>query len=77
MQGGSEIGIVKKSNQVCFENSRDNGFIGSGVPCDLELKHRTAIGIGKADFAKDTADKLRYVVGILLINGNKHGLQPE
>jgi len=58
-QSGSKIEILKRNNNVCFEISIDNGFIESEEPCDFEAKHRTVIGIGKAVFVEDTADKIK------------------
>ncbi|SKA15129.1 hypothetical protein SAMN02745119_02880 [Trichlorobacter thiogenes] len=58
-QAGSKIEIIKRNNNVCFEISIDNGFIESEEPCDFEAKHRTVIGIGKAVFVEDTADKIK------------------
>ncbi|QOX81015.1 pyridoxamine 5'-phosphate oxidase family protein (plasmid) [Trichlorobacter lovleyi] len=58
-QAGSKIEILKRNNNVCFEISIDNGFIESEEPCDFEAKHRTVIGIGKAVFVEDTADKIK------------------
>lgn len=58
-QVGSKIEILKRNNNVCFEISIDNGFIESEEPCDFEAKHRTVIGIGKAVFVEDTADKIK------------------
>lgn len=58
-QAGSKIEILKRNNNVCFEISIDNGFIESEEPCDFEAKHRTVIGLGKAVFVEDTADKIK------------------
>jgi len=58
-QAGSKIEILKRNNNVCFEISIDNGFIESEEPCDFEAKHRTVIGMGKAVFVEDTADKIK------------------
>lgn len=58
-QAGSKIEIIQRNNNVCFEISIDNGFIESEEPCDFEAKHRTVIGIGKAVFVEDTADKIK------------------
>ena len=58
-QAGSKIEILKRNNNVCFEISIDNGFIESDEPCDFEAKHRTVIGIGKAVFVEDAADKIK------------------
>jgi nitroimidazol reductase NimA-like FMN-containing flavoprotein (pyridoxamine 5'-phosphate oxidase superfamily) len=58
-QAGSKIEILKRNNNVCFEISIDNGFIASDEPCDFEAKHRTVIGLGKAVFVEDTADKIQ------------------
>ena len=57
-QAGTKIDILKRNNNVCFEISIDNGFIVSDEPCDFEAKHRTVIGVGKAFFIEDEAEKV-------------------
>jgi uncharacterized protein len=56
---GTKIDIMKRNNNVCFEISIDQGIIESDVACDFEAKHRTVIGIGKAVFVKDDAEKIK------------------
>ena len=58
-QAGTKIEILKQNNNVCFEISIDNGFIVSDEPCDFEAKHRTVIGIGKAVFIENEAEKIK------------------
>lgn len=60
-QAGSKIDILKRNPNVCFEISVDNGFIESDEACDFEAKHRTVIGIGKALFVEDEAEKIRVL----------------
>lgn len=56
-QAGKKIEILKRNNNVCFEISVDHGIIESDAACDFEAKHRTVIGIGKAVFIEDEAEK--------------------
>lgn len=58
-QAGTKIEILKRNSNVCFEISIDNGFIVSDEPCDFEAKHRTVIGIGKAVFIENEAEKIK------------------
>jgi hypothetical protein len=55
---GSKIEIIKRNNNICFEISIDHGVIESDAACDFEAKHRTAIGVGKAVFVEDEAEKI-------------------
>ncbi len=58
-QAGTKIEILKRNSNICFEISIDNGFIESTESCDFEAKHRTVIGIGKAVFIEDVAEKIK------------------
>jgi nitroimidazol reductase NimA-like FMN-containing flavoprotein (pyridoxamine 5'-phosphate oxidase superfamily) len=58
-KAGTKIEIMKRNNNVCFEISLDHGIIESDSPCDFEVKHRTVIGVGKAVFLEDEAEKIR------------------
>jgi len=57
-QVGTKIEILKRNNTVCFEISVDQGFIEHDLACDFEAKHRTVIGLGKASFIEDEAEKI-------------------
>ncbi|MHC1711375.1 MAG: pyridoxamine 5'-phosphate oxidase family protein [Solidesulfovibrio sp.] len=56
---GSKMDILKRNANVCFEISIDHGIIASDVACDFEAKHRTVIGVGKAVFVVDEAEKIQ------------------
>lgn len=58
-QAGSKIEILKRNNNICFEISIDHGIIEDAVACDFEAKHRTVIGVGKAVFVSDEAEKIK------------------
>jgi nitroimidazol reductase NimA-like FMN-containing flavoprotein (pyridoxamine 5'-phosphate oxidase superfamily) len=58
-QAGTKIEILKRNTNICFEISIDQGFIESTEACDFEAKHRTVIGIGKAVFVEDEAEKIK------------------
>lgn len=58
-QAGKKMEILKRNNNVCFEISVDHGFIESDEACDFEARHRTVIGMGKAVFVEDAAEKIR------------------
>jgi nitroimidazol reductase NimA-like FMN-containing flavoprotein (pyridoxamine 5'-phosphate oxidase superfamily) len=58
-QAGTKIEILKRNNNVCFEISVDHGIIESDAACDFEAKHRTVIGIGKAIFVENEAEKVK------------------
>ena len=58
-QAGTKIEILKRNNNICFEISVDHGIIKDEIPCDFEAKHRTVIGLGKATFVKEDAEKIK------------------
>jgi len=58
---GTKIEIIKRNNNICFEISVDNGIVESDVACDFEAKHRTVIGIGKAYFVEEEAEKIKVL----------------
>jgi uncharacterized protein len=58
-KAGSKIDILNRNNNVCFEISVDHGIIASDAACDFEAKHRTVIGVGKAVFVADEAEKVK------------------
>ncbi|MFA7059899.1 MAG: pyridoxamine 5'-phosphate oxidase family protein [Pedobacter sp.] len=64
-QAGTKMEILKRNNNICFEISIDNGFIESDEACDFEAQHRTVIGIGKAVFIEDVAEKIKALDLIL------------
>ena len=57
-KAGTKIDILKRNNNVCFEISVDNGIVASDMACDVEAKHRTVIGFGKAQFLESEDDKI-------------------
>jgi len=57
-KSGTKIDMLKRNSAVCFCISGDHGVIESNEPCDFEAKHRTVIGLGKAVFLEDEADKI-------------------
>ena len=57
-KGGSKIRILKRNNRVCFVVSLQHGVIESEEACDFEAKHRTVIGLGRAAFVEDPAEKV-------------------
>lgn len=58
-QAGTKVEILKRNNNICFEISIDHGIIESEIACDFEAKHRTVIGMGKATFVEDEAEKIK------------------
>ena len=58
-QAGRKIEIIRRNNNVCFEISGDHGFIESDEACDFEARHRTVIGMGKAVFVENPAEKIK------------------
>lgn len=76
-QAGTKIEILKKNNNICFEISIDHGFIESNEPCDFEAKHRTVIGIGKAIFVEDKAEKIKALDLIVSHFSDKKFEYPE
>jgi len=58
-QSGTKMEILRRNSNVCFGISIDQGFIESDEACDFEARHRTVIGIGKAVFIEDEAEKIK------------------
>jgi nitroimidazol reductase NimA-like FMN-containing flavoprotein (pyridoxamine 5'-phosphate oxidase superfamily) len=58
-RGGSKIEILKRNNLVCFEISDFSGVVENPLACDFEAAHRTVIGLGRAFFVEDDAEKIR------------------
>ncbi|MEF3697466.1 pyridoxamine 5'-phosphate oxidase family protein [Desulfolutivibrio sp.] len=57
-RAGTKIAIMKKNPVACFEILDFQGVIDDDAPCDFEARHRTAIGLGKAVFVTDEAEKI-------------------
>ncbi len=64
-QKGTKIEILKRNNNVCFEISQEHGVIENDMACDFEAKHRTVIGLGKATFIVDEAEKIKVLNSIV------------
>jgi hypothetical protein len=76
-QAGTKMEILKRNNNVCFEISIDNGFIESEEACDFEAKHRTVIGVGKAQFVEDVLEKIKALDLIVAHFSDKKFEYPE
>ncbi len=68
---GSKIEIMKRNNNICFEISIDHGIIENEVACDFEARHRTVIGIGKAVFVQNEAEKRKAIDSIVALFSEK------
>jgi nitroimidazol reductase NimA-like FMN-containing flavoprotein (pyridoxamine 5'-phosphate oxidase superfamily) len=68
---GAKIEIMKRNNNICFEISIDHSIIENEVACDFEARHRTVIGIGKAVFVQDEAEKLKALDSIVALFSEK------
>ena len=55
---GSKIEILKQNPEVCFEISDVRGVITAPDACDFEARHQTVIGLGRAVFVDDVAEKV-------------------
>lgn len=64
-RAGAKIEILKRNNRVCFCVSLVDEVLASEVACDFEVKHRTAIGTGRAFFVEDEAEKRRALDAIV------------
>lgn len=56
---GAKVEILKRNNLVCFEICDYRGVVESGLACDFEASHRTVIGLGRAHFVEEDAEKIR------------------
>lgn len=57
-RAGTKISILQKNPAVCFEISEYAGVIPDPVACNFEARHRTVIGIGRASFLDEPAEKI-------------------
>lgn len=55
---GSKISLLQRNNQVCFEIGIEQGVVEAEAVCDFEARHKTVIGIGKAHFVEDDAERI-------------------
>lgn len=76
-QAGRKMEILKRNNNVCFEISTDHGFIESDEACDFEARHRTVIGMGKAVFVEDGAEKIKALDLIVAHFSDKKFVYPQ
>jgi nitroimidazol reductase NimA-like FMN-containing flavoprotein (pyridoxamine 5'-phosphate oxidase superfamily) len=74
---GTKIAILKENPQVCFEVSLNHGVIPDAKACDFEARHRTAIGMGRAVFIDDPAEKTRALDAIVSRFTEKKFAYPE
>jgi hypothetical protein len=56
---GTKIDIMKRNPSVCFVISVDHGVIESDAACDFEARHRTVVGLGRAIFVEEEAEKTK------------------
>lgn len=64
-RSGTKIEILKRNNRVCFCVSLVEEVLDNEVACDFEVKHRTAIGTGRAAFVEDAEEKRRALDAIV------------
>lgn len=64
-KSGTKIEILKRNNRVCFCVSLVDEVLDNEVACDFEVKHRTAIGTGRATFVEDAQEKRRALDAIV------------
>jgi len=58
-KAGSKIEMLQRNNVVCFAISEYRGVEESEYPCDFEARHRTVIGVGRAYFVDNDAEKIK------------------
>lgn len=76
-QAGAKIAILKRNNQICFEIGIEHGVIEDEFACDFEARHKTVIGIGKALFVEDDAQKIAALDGIVARFSDKRFEYPQ
>lgn len=76
-RAGTKIEILKRNSNVCFEISIDHGVIEDEMACDFEARHRTVIGLGKAVFVEDMAEKIEALDLIVAQFSDKKFEYPE
>jgi nitroimidazol reductase NimA-like FMN-containing flavoprotein (pyridoxamine 5'-phosphate oxidase superfamily) len=64
-KAGTKIEMLKRNNLVCFEITADHGIIENDAACDFEASHRTVIGLGRARFVEDEAEKTAALTRIV------------
>jgi nitroimidazol reductase NimA-like FMN-containing flavoprotein (pyridoxamine 5'-phosphate oxidase superfamily) len=55
--GGKKLEMLRNNNNVCFEVDTNDGPIKAAKPCDWEIKYKSVIGFGKAEFVEDIEAK--------------------
>ena len=56
---GRKIDILKRCGSVCFEISQEGEAIRGDNPCEWGYYYSSVIGLGKAVFIEDTAEKCK------------------
>lgn len=74
---GTKIAILKENQHVCFEVSLNHGVIPDAKACDFEARHRTVIGMGRAVFVEEAAEKTRALDAIVALFTDKKFAYPE
>ncbi len=54
---GKKVEAIKHNNRVCFEFDTDVMVIESDRPCGWSMRYRSVIGLGRAYFVEDEAEK--------------------
>lgn len=55
---GTKMSLLKRNPKVCFAVSLDHGIVTSEEACDFEARHRTVVGLGRADIVEEEALKI-------------------
>jgi uncharacterized protein len=61
---GRKVAALRKDPRVCFEVTVDVAVIPAARACDVSLRYRSVIGVGRAAFVADPAAKVRALEAI-------------
>ncbi len=74
---GTKIEMLKRNNRVCFEVSIEQGVIEDEKACDFEARHKTVIGLGRANFVTQEKEKVAALDGIVARFTDQHFTYPQ
>ena len=72
-----KVDLLKKNNRVYFEFEVDVDMIKSDKPCKWNVKYRSVIGFGNAEFIDDLQEKKRALSHILKQYSSYHFELPD
>ncbi|WP_264645802.1 pyridoxamine 5'-phosphate oxidase family protein [Candidatus Symbiopectobacterium sp. NZEC127] len=76
-RSGSKIELIKRNNTLCFAISHYGGVVEDALACNFEARHRTVIGMGKAQFINDNQEKIPILQRLMAGFTDRHCAFPD